>query len=122
MTSIRISGLSRRFSKHFADIQIWDSNCVASGEFLTLLGPSGSGKTTTLRMIAGLERPDAGSIQVGNRVVNGPGVFVPAASAQHGNGFSKLRVVWPHRTVYRNVAFPLQVKRVPAAERASSRR
>jgi ABC-type Fe3+/spermidine/putrescine transport system ATPase subunit len=113
MANIRISGLCRRFSQYFAvsDLEL----NVASGEFLTLLGPSGSGKTTTLRMIAGLERPDAGSIQVGNRTMNGPGIFVPPHQRNMGMVFQSY-AVWPHRTVYRNVAFPLQVKRVPAAE------
>ncbi len=113
MSSIRITGLHRRFSPQFAvtDLEL----DVVSGEFLTLLGPSGSGKTTTLRMIAGLERPDTGSIRVGNRVVNGPGVFVPPHQRNMGMVFQSY-AVWPHRTVYQNVAFPLQVKRVPKAE------
>jgi iron(III) transport system ATP-binding protein len=90
---------------------------VRSGEFLTLLGPSGCGKTTTLRMIAGLERPDSGEIRVGERVLNDPthGVFVPPERRRMGMVFQTY-AIWPHMTVFQNVAFPLQEQRVPRAE------
>lgn len=60
---------------------------VKKGEFLTLLGPSGCGKTTTLRCIAGLEKPDQGVIRIGDRVVSGPGKFVPPESRGLGMVF-----------------------------------
>jgi ABC-type Fe3+/spermidine/putrescine transport system ATPase subunit len=65
MTAIRVVGLR----KVFGDVSVVDdvSFQVESGSILTLLGPSGCGKTTTLRMIAGLQRPDAGEIYVGRR-------------------------------------------------------
>ena len=113
MGAIHIAGLNRRFGPSFA-VEALELN-VAEGEFLTLLGPSGSGKTTTLRMVAGLERPDSGTIAVGGRMVNGPGVFVPAHKRNMGMVFQSY-AVWPHRTVHQNVAFPLRVKRVPSAE------
>jgi iron(III) transport system ATP-binding protein len=113
MSAIRINGLNRRFSPQFA-VQDLDLT-VAEGEFVTLLGPSGSGKTTTLRIVAGLERPDAGTVQIGSRTVNAPGVFVAAHLRNMGMVFQSY-AVWPHRTVYENVAFPLRVRRVSSAD------
>jgi iron(III) transport system ATP-binding protein len=113
VTAIRISGLNRRFGPSFA-VENLDLE-IAAGEFLTLLGPSGSGKTTTLRMLAGLERPDSGTIRVGGRMMNGPGVFVPPHKRNMGMVFQSY-AVWPHRTVYQNVAFPLRVQRVSRAD------
>jgi iron(III) transport system ATP-binding protein len=84
---------------------------IAPGEFVTLLGPSGSGKTTTLRMIAGLERPDHGSIAIGERVVSAPGSFVPTHRRNLGMVFQSY-AVWPHRSVDENVAFPLEQRGV----------
>jgi iron(III) transport system ATP-binding protein len=88
---------------------------VREGELFTLLGPSGCGKTTTLRSIAGLERPDSGVIEVGDRVLfaNGPGlkpVNVPANERQLGMVFQSY-AIWPHMSVFDNVAFPLQVRK-----------
>ena len=81
---------------------------IAAGEFFTLLGPSGCGKTTLLRMIAGLERPDAGYIDIGGRRVfdAGQGIDVAAASRGLGMVFQSY-TVWPHMTVFENVAFAL---------------
>jgi iron(III) transport system ATP-binding protein len=82
---------------------------VAQGEFFTLLGPSGCGKTTTLRCIAGLERPDAGRITLDDRVLfaAGDGVWVPANQRGIGMVFQSY-AIWPHMDVFGNVAFPLQ--------------
>jgi iron(III) transport system ATP-binding protein len=87
---------------------------VAEGELFTLLGPSGCGKTTTLRAIAGLEKPDSGTIRVRDRVLFTNGgdqrsVNVPANQRQLGMVFQSY-AIWPHMTVFDNVAFPLQVK------------
>jgi len=91
---------------------------VAAGEFFTLLGPSGCGKTTTLRCIAGLERPEGGEIELaGVLVFAGTGrVHVPPHRRDIGMVFQSY-AIWPHMTVFENVAFPLQVgpRRVPAA-------
>jgi iron(III) transport system ATP-binding protein len=88
---------------------------VKEGELFTLLGPSGCGKTTTLRSIAGLEKPDSGTIAVGDRVLfsggakgGGKEVNVPANQRQLGMVFQSY-AIWPHMTVFDNVAFPLQV-------------
>jgi len=88
---------------------------VAPGEFLTLLGPSGCGKTTTLRMIAGLEAPDAGTIHIDGREVDGPSGRVPPEQRGLGMVFQSY-AVWPHRTVAANVAYPLVLRKVPKAE------
>ena len=81
---------------------------VSEGEFCVLLGPSGCGKTTTLRCVAGLERPDGGEIEISGRVVNSPRsrIFVPAEKRQIGMVFQSY-AIWPHMNVFQNVAFPL---------------
>ena len=87
---------------------------VPEGHFFTLLGPSGCGKTTTLRSIAGLERPKSGAITVNGELVysgaagkNG-GVFVPPNQRGFGMVFQSY-AIWPHMDVFTNTAFPLQV-------------
>ncbi|MFI7617335.1 ABC transporter ATP-binding protein [Nonomuraea terrae] len=88
---------------------------VENGQLFTLLGPSGCGKTTTLRSIAGLERPDSGTIEVGDRVLfstdeGKKSVNVPANERGLGMVFQSY-AIWPHMSVFDNVAFPLQVKK-----------
>jgi iron(III) transport system ATP-binding protein len=84
---------------------------VAEGQLFTLLGPSGCGKKTTLRSIAGLERPRAGEISVNDRVVYSStrGVFVAPNRRGFGMVFQSY-AIWPHMTVFENAAFPLQVR------------
>jgi iron(III) transport system ATP-binding protein len=81
---------------------------VAEGEFCVLLGPSGCGKTTTLRCVAGLERPDGGEIEISGRLVNSrsSGIYVPAEKREIGMVFQSY-AIWPHMNVFQNVAFPL---------------
>jgi len=83
---------------------------VPEGKLFTLLGPSGCGKTTTLRSIAGLERPRLGEISVGDRVVysSTKGVFVAPNRRGFGMVFQSY-AIWPHMNVFQNAAFPLQV-------------
>ena len=83
---------------------------VPEGHFFTLLGPSGCGKTTTLRSIAGLERPNAGEITVGGVTVFSArrNVFVPPNQRGFGMVFQSY-AIWPHMDVFNNTAFPLQV-------------
>ena len=83
---------------------------VPAGKLFTLLGPSGCGKTTTLRSIAGLERPRAGEIRVGNDVVFAKDVFIPPNRRGLGMVFQSY-AIWPHMTVFENAAFPLRVSR-----------
>jgi ABC-type Fe3+/spermidine/putrescine transport system ATPase subunit len=88
---------------------------VGQGEFVTLLGPSGCGKTTTLRCIAGLERPDGGEIRIGGDVVALPerGIHLNPEDRNIGMVFQSY-AVWPHMTVFDNVAYGLRVRRAPA--------
>jgi iron(III) transport system ATP-binding protein len=90
---------------------------VDEGEFYTLLGPSGCGKTTTLRCVAGLERPDSGTIVVAGTTVSAGRLFVPPSRRDIGMVFQSY-AIWPHMTVFENVAFPLRVNktRVSRAE------
>jgi len=85
---------------------------VPDGELFTLLGPSGCGKTTTLRSIAGLERPQHGEIALGGRVVfsSAKGIFVPPNKRNFGMVFQSY-AIWPHMNVFKNVAFPLEVRK-----------
>jgi iron(III) transport system ATP-binding protein len=85
---------------------------LKDGTFFTLLGPSGCGKTTTLRCIAGLERPDRGSIRLGDTVLfdGEDGIEVPLNQRGIGMVFQSY-AIWPHMSVFDNVAFPLRVTR-----------
>ncbi len=80
---------------------------IEEGEFLSLLGPSGCGKTTTLRLIAGLERPDSGMIRIGGGVVAGRNAFVPPEDRGIGVVFQDY-ALFPHMTVGQNIAFGLK--------------
>lgn len=109
-TAIRVRDLRRTFGSVVAvdgvDLDVVD------GEFLTLLGPSGSGKTTVLRMIAGFERPDAGTIELdGVDVTNAP------PYARDVNTVFQDYALFPHMTVLENIEYGLRVKKVPKAER-----
>ncbi len=81
---------------------------VDEGRFYTLLGPSGCGKTTTLRCIAGLERPEGGKVTIGGVVVSHDGTFVPPHARGIGMVFQSY-AIWPHMNVFQNVAYPLRV-------------
>ncbi|HEX6664062.1 MAG TPA: ABC transporter ATP-binding protein [Gaiellaceae bacterium] len=85
---------------------------IATGEFFTLLGPSGSGKTTTLRLIAGFERPDAGRIELRGVDVSGKPPY-----ERDVNTVFQDYALFPHMTVAENVGYGLRVKRVPRGER-----
>ncbi|MDR7031050.1 ABC transporter ATP-binding protein [Rhizobium rosettiformans] len=92
---------------------------VPKGRLFTLLGPSGCGKTTTLRSIAGLERPTTGVITAGDRVVfsGNSNIFIAPNRRQFGMVFQSY-AIWPHMSVFENAAFPLRVrsKRLPEKE------
>jgi ABC-type Fe3+/spermidine/putrescine transport system ATPase subunit len=90
---------------------------VHDGEIMTLLGPSGCGKTTTLRMVAGLEVPDAGNIYFGDRpvVMTSRRLCLPPDKRNVGMVFQSY-AIWPHMTVFENVAFPLRARRFPRKE------
>jgi iron(III) transport system ATP-binding protein len=87
------------------------------GEILALLGPSGSGKTTLLRAVAGLERPDAGRIELRGKVVfdAASGLEIPAEQRGLGLVFQSY-AIWPHRSVFENVAYGLRLRHTPQAD------
>jgi putative spermidine/putrescine transport system ATP-binding protein len=86
---------------------------IARGEFFTMLGPSGSGKTTTLRLIAGFERPDEGRIVLAGRDVSDDPPY-----ERDVNTVFQDYALFPHMTVAENVAYGLRIKKVPKRERA----
>ena len=85
---------------------------IPEGSLYTFLGPSGCGKTTTLRCVAGLERPDGGRISIGGHTVFafGERVYVPTNKRPIGMVFQSY-AIWPHMTVAENVAYPLTIQR-----------
>jgi iron(III) transport system ATP-binding protein len=115
---VHVDGVSKRFT-HRVKGEIYAARNVridvAPGEFLTLLGPSGCGKTTTLRMIAGFEKPDAGRIRFGGQDVTD----LPANQRNIGFVFQNY-ALFPHLSVFENVAYGLQVRGQPTAEIARS--
>lgn len=107
MTTLQVD----RLTKHFAGLErpvvhdiIFE---VAEGEILALVGPSGCGKTTTLRLIAGLERPDGGAIRLGGRTVASDTILVPPERRGVGMVFQD-HALFPHLSVADNVAFGLR--------------
>jgi putative spermidine/putrescine transport system ATP-binding protein len=108
---VRLAGLVKRFGGLAAVDDI--SVDIAAGEFFTLLGPSGSGKTTTLRLIAGFERPDAGQVILAGRDVTG----LPPYAREVNTVFQDY-ALFPHMTVEQNIAYGLRIAGVPRAQRA----
>jgi putative spermidine/putrescine transport system ATP-binding protein len=108
--AVRLSGIRKTYGDVVAvdhvDLEI------AEGEFFTLLGPSGSGKTTTLRLIAGFERPDEGTVELAGRDVS----TVPPYSRDVNTVFQDY-ALFPHMTIADNVAYGLRVKGVSRRER-----
>jgi inositol-phosphate transport system ATP-binding protein len=84
---------------------------IKSGELVAFLGPSGCGKTTTLLMIAGIYKPTAGYVKFGGRVVN----QLQPKDRNIGMVFQSY-ALYPHMTVYENIAFPMKLKKTPEAE------
>jgi len=105
----------RDLAKSFGNVKAVDdiSLDIESGEFITLLGPSGSGKTTVLRMIAGFEDPDAGSIKL-----NGEDITHLPPFDRDVNTVFQDYALFPHMSVQENVEYGLRTRKVPKAERA----
>ena len=101
-----------RITKRFGDVTAVDdlSLAIADGELVVLLGPTGAGKTTTLRIVAGLEKPEAGQVEIGGQNVTAE----PPAVRDVAFVFQQYSL-YPHLTVYDNLAFPLRspARRLP---------
>jgi len=108
--AVRLRGIRRAFGDVVA-IEGLDLD-IAEGEFFTLLGPSGSGKTTTLRVIAGFERPDAGVVELGGVDVT----RVPPSERDVNTVFQDY-ALFPHMTVQENVEYGLRVKGIGRRDR-----
>jgi putative spermidine/putrescine transport system ATP-binding protein len=110
--AVRAIGLRKTYGSHVAverlSLDVWP------GEFFTMLGPSGSGKTTTLRLIAGFDRPDSGAIEL-----DGVDVTRRPPYQRDVNTVFQDYALFPHMSVAENVAYGLKVKRVPGRERAA---
>src|SRR4029453_7922993 len=109
--AIALEGVSKHYGKAAAVRDV--SLAIGEGEFFSLLGPSGCGKTTTLRMIAGFEVPDEGRIELQGRDVTSM-----LASRRPVNMVFQQYALFPHMSIYDNVAFGLKVKKVPRGEHA----
>jgi putative spermidine/putrescine transport system ATP-binding protein len=108
--AVRLAGLRKSYG-HVAAVAGVDLQ-IAEGEFFTMLGPSGSGKTTLLRLIAGFERPDAGSVELG-----GTDVTRDPPYARDVNTVFQDYALFPHMSVLENVEYGLRVRRVAKADR-----
>ena len=109
MAYIEIQNLFKRFKDVVAINRIQLE--VGQGEMLTLLGPSGCGKTTTLRCIAGLEKPDEGDIIIDGKPMLSQG-FVPPSKRGIGMVFQNY-AVWPHMKVFNNIVYGLKLQKIP---------
>ena len=107
--TLRVEGLTKRYGEAIAVDSL--SVTISEGEFKSLLGPSGCGKTTTLRCIAGIEKPTSGRIYIDDELVSAPeeGVHVKPENRDIGMVFQSY-AIWPHMTVKENVRFPLKVR------------
>ena len=101
MAEVSLRGVHKRFGEQSA-VEGLDLD-VADGEFVVLLGPTGAGKTTTLRLVAGLEKPDEGEVRIGGRDVTDE----PPAARDLAFVFQQYSL-YPHLTAYDNLAFPLR--------------
>ncbi|MBI1729896.1 ABC transporter ATP-binding protein [Candidatus Acetothermia bacterium] len=102
--SVELISVTKRYGNVVAVDSI--NLTIASGEFFSFLGPSGCGKTTTLRMIAGLERPDVGKVRINGELVND----LPPYERNVSTVFQRL-ALFPHMTVAENIAFGLKIQR-----------
>src|SRR5690242_8060613 len=109
MADVALNGVSKRFN-HIDAVHGLDLK-IADGEFVVLLGPTGAGKTTTLRLIAGLERPDAGEVWIDHREATRE----PPSMRNVAFVFQQYSL-YPHLTVFDNLAFPLRSPACRTAE------
>src|SRR5438093_13680938 len=110
MAAIELDHVTKRFPDGTVAVNEIELT-VADGEFMIFVGPSGCGKTTALRMVAGLEEITSGEIRIGGRVVNDlepPDRDIAMVFQNYA--------LYPHKSVYENLAFGLRMRRVPKAE------
>jgi iron(III) transport system ATP-binding protein len=124
-TMLQVDGLVKTYQSAHGEVQAVKSVSLSlpEGDLLTLLGPSGCGKTTTLRCVAGLEKPDAGEIVIDDRVVfsHARRINVPTYDRPIAMVFQSY-AIWPHMTVFDNVAYPLRVgKHKPSKSQVQER-
>src|SRR5437868_1567961 len=110
MSKLVLRGIGKRYG-NVAAVAGLDLD-LREGEFVSLLGPSGCGKTTTLRMIAGFIEPTAGTIEMNGRVLSSPTGVLPPEKRQMSMIFQSY-AVWPNMTVEQNVAFGLELRKLP---------
>ncbi len=110
MADLQLSGVSKSYGTR----KVLDGLdlTIKSGECFTLLGPSGCGKTVILRLIAGFETPDAGTVSIGDRVVADARHALPPEERHIGVVFQDY-AVWPHKTVHENISYPLEIANTP---------
>ncbi|MFU8772406.1 MAG: ABC transporter ATP-binding protein [Anaerolineales bacterium] len=106
MITLEVKNLSKQYDSDNYPAVDKVSFSLSEGEILTLVGPSGCGKTTTLRMIAGFERPEAGQVILGGKTVSNDNLFIPPEKRKIGMVFQD-HALFPHLTVFKNVAFGL---------------
>src|SRR3981081_2743671 len=112
MARIDIAGLTKSYIGRNAARAVDSIDlAIKDGEVMALVGPSGCGKTTTLQLRAGCLKPDAGTITVGDRVVATAKHVVPPERRRMSLIFQSY-AVWPHMTVFENVAYGMQVRKL----------
>ena len=115
MSRIELKGINKYYGMNHVlkDVDL----TIEDGEFMTLLGPSGCGKTTTLRVVAGLEKPQNGVILLdGKEIVNAETQYFASPAKRGLNLVFQSYALWPHMTVFDNVAFGLKVQKMPKAK------
>ncbi len=112
--SLRLDDVTKTFEENEGEVVAVDrvSMDIYDGEFVVLVGPSGCGKTTTLRMVAGLEAPTEGRIEIHGEDVAGQDPRERNVAMVFQN-----YALYPHKTVRQNLAFPLMIRKYPADER-----
>jgi len=114
MAAVELRGVWKSFGK----VQVLRGLdlAVGRGEFLVVLGASGEGKSTTLNVVAGVVRPDRGTVLLGGQVVDdGAGTYVPPEKRDVGYVFQNY-ALYPHMTAFDNIAFPLRMRKLPEDE------